>query len=35
MAYIKASAKEERERLRGEGDKIVFVDFGFERRQVA
>ena len=26
--------KEERESLRGEGDKIEFIDFAFERRQV-
>ena len=27
--------KEESERLRGEGDKIKFIDLGFERGQVA
>ena len=26
--------KEESERLRGKGDQIMFIDLGFERRQV-
>ena len=34
MSYSNAQTKEERGRLRGEGGKIKFVDFGFERSQV-
>ena len=34
MAYIKATANEERERLRGEDDKIKFIDFRFEKKKV-
>ena len=36
VAYTKPQQwkKEESERLRGEGDKIKFIDFGFERWQV-
>ena len=34
MAYSKPPTKEGRERLRGEGDKIEFIDLRFERGQV-
>ena len=36
MAYTKPKQrkKEERERLRGEGDQVRFIDLRFERRQV-
>ena len=34
MAYNNVPTKEERKRLRGEGDKIRFIDFGFEIKQV-
>ena len=33
MAYSIATTKEEKERLRGEGERVNFVGFGFERRQ--
>ena len=34
MAYDKIPTKGGREKLRGEGDKIKFIGFGFERGQV-
>ena len=33
VAYSKAPTKEEDERLRGEGNKIKFIDFGYEGRR--
>ena len=36
MAYTnpREKTKDESERLRGEGNKVKFIDFRFERRQV-
>ena len=34
MAYSKSPTKEEKERLRGEENKINFVHFGFEKRLI-